>query len=130
MVKDGSRQCYQIRPDTMMPYMVRTTEEVAKGLELRRYGVPYEGIAHVLDHSPMHWHSDTQALGRISIVSSLAKESSVCFPHLVADEEHSWWLGKRIYIAVTMNCFLHFALGIQQRCRSNKNLFKILTEDL
>jgi hypothetical protein len=27
MVKDGSRQCYQIRPDTMMPYMVRTTEE-------------------------------------------------------------------------------------------------------
>jgi hypothetical protein len=31
-----------------MPYMVGTTEEVEKGLYLRRYGVPYEGIAHVL----------------------------------------------------------------------------------
>jgi hypothetical protein len=194
MVKDGSRQCYQIRPDTMMPYMVGTTEEVAKGLDLRRYGVPYEGIARVLGHSPMYWYSATQALGRISIVGSLAKEASVCFPHLVADEKHSWWLGKRIYIAVTaakgcflgvglaksastedlttaygefaqeayaikadycpetvnldgweatqaawqqlfprvviMNCFLHFVLGIQQRCRANKNLYKTLTEDL
>jgi hypothetical protein len=33
-----------------MPYMVGMTEEVEKGLYLRRYGVPYEGIAHVLGH--------------------------------------------------------------------------------
>jgi hypothetical protein len=31
---------------------------------------------------------------------------------------------------VIMNCFLHFVLGIQQRCRSNKILYKNLTEDL
>lgn len=74
MVKGGSRQCYQIRPDTMMPYMIGTTEEVEKGLYLRRYGVPYEGIANVLGHSPMYWYSATQALGRISIVGSSAKE--------------------------------------------------------
>jgi hypothetical protein len=34
-------QVYQLRPDTVMPYMVGTSEEVEKGLYLRRYGVPY-----------------------------------------------------------------------------------------
>lgn len=31
---------------------------------------------------------------------------------------------------VIMNCFLHVVLGVQQRCRSNKPLYKVLTEDL
>jgi len=30
----------KLRPDTVMPYMVGTTEEVEKGWYLRRYGVP------------------------------------------------------------------------------------------
>lgn len=57
-----NRDSYQIRPDTVMPYMVGTTEEVEKGLYLRRYGVPYEGIAHVLRHSAMYWYRATQAM--------------------------------------------------------------------
>lgn len=67
-------QAYQLRPDTVMPYMIGTTEEVEKGLYLRRYGVPYEGIAHVLGHSAMFWWRATQALGRISIVGSAVKD--------------------------------------------------------
>jgi hypothetical protein len=67
-------EAYQIRPDTVMPYMVGTTEEVEKGLYLRRYGVPYEGIAHVLGHSAMYWYRATQALGRPSIVGSTVKD--------------------------------------------------------
>jgi hypothetical protein len=37
-----------------------------------------------------------------------------------------------VYIAVTaaMRCFLHVVLGIQQRIRSNKPLYEVLTEDL
>lgn len=31
---------------------------------------------------------------------------------------------------VIMNCFLHYILGIQQRCRSNKILYRYLTEEL
>lgn len=69
----ANRQAYQIHPDTVMPFMIGTTEEVEKGLYLRRYGVPYEGIAHVLGKSPMYWYSATQALGRISIVGSTVK---------------------------------------------------------
>jgi hypothetical protein len=70
----ANRQAYQIRPDTVMPYMVGKTEEVEKGLYLRRYGVPYEGIAHVLGKSPMYWYNATQALGRSSIVGTTVKD--------------------------------------------------------
>jgi hypothetical protein len=74
IVLKRGRQTYQIRPDTVMPFMIGTTAEVEKGLYLRRYGVPYEGIAHVLGHSPMYWYNATQALSRISIVGSTVKD--------------------------------------------------------
>jgi hypothetical protein len=76
----GSRETYQIRPDTVMPYMVGSTEEVEKGLYLRRYGVPYEGIAHVLGHSAMYWYRATQAMGRASIVGSTVKDPEAIPP--------------------------------------------------
>lgn len=73
-------QAYQLRPDTVMPYMIGTTEEVEKGLYLRRYGVPYEGIAHVLGHSAMYWYQATQAVGRASIVGSTVKDPDAIPP--------------------------------------------------
>jgi len=73
-------QAYQIRPDTVMPYMIGKTEAVEKGLDLRRYGVPYEGIAHVLGHSAMYWYHATQALGRASIVGSTVKDPQAIPP--------------------------------------------------
>lgn len=76
----GTRTAYQLRPDTVMPYMVGTTEDVEKGLYLRRYGVPYEGIAHVLGHSAMFWYRATQALGRPSIVGSTVKDPDAIPP--------------------------------------------------
>jgi hypothetical protein len=69
----SNRQAYQLRPDTIMPYMIGKTEDVEKGLYLRRYGVPYEGIAHVLGHSAMYWYDACQALSRPSIVGSTVK---------------------------------------------------------
>jgi hypothetical protein len=72
-------QVYQLRPDTVMPYMVATTAEAEKGLYLRRYGVPYEAIAHVLGHAAMFWYRATQSLGRSSIVGSTLKDPSA-FP--------------------------------------------------
>jgi hypothetical protein len=75
-------QAYQLRPDSVMPYMVATTEEVEKGLYLRRYGVPYEAIAHVLGHSAMFWWRASQGLGRISIVGSAVKDPDAFPPSL------------------------------------------------
>jgi hypothetical protein len=70
---------YQIRPDFVIPYRIGTAEEVAKGLYLRRYGVPYEGIAHVLGHSAMYWYQATQSLGQASIVGTTVKDAAA-FP--------------------------------------------------
>ena len=75
-------EVYQIRPDTVMPYMIGKTEDVEKGLYLRRYGVPYEGIAHVLGHDAMYWYNATQALSRISMVGSTVKTPGVFPPQL------------------------------------------------
>lgn len=75
-------EAYQLRPDTVMPYMIGSTEAVEKGLYLRRYGVPYEGIAHVLGHSAMYWYHATQALGRASIVGSTVKNPDAFPPSL------------------------------------------------
>ena len=36
-------QAYQLQPYPIMPYMIGKTEDVEKGLYLRRYGVPYDG---------------------------------------------------------------------------------------
>ena len=79
---NSNGQAYQLRPDTVMPYMIGTTEAVEKGLYLRRYGIPYEGIAHVLGRTPMYWYQATQALGRISIVGSTVKAPGVFPPEL------------------------------------------------
>ncbi len=75
-------EVYQIRPDTVMPYMIGKTEDVEKGLYLRRYGVPYDGIAHLLGHNAMYWYHATQALSRISIVGSTVKTPGVFPPQL------------------------------------------------
>jgi hypothetical protein len=70
----ANEEAYQIRPDFVMPGMIGTTEEVEKGLYLRRYGVPYEGIAHVLGHSAMYWYNACQRLGNASIVGTTVKD--------------------------------------------------------
>jgi hypothetical protein len=69
-----NRQAYQTRPDTVLPYMVGTTEFVEKGLYLRERGVSYDGIAHVLGRSPMYWYTVTQSLSRISIIGATVKD--------------------------------------------------------
>lgn len=69
-----TRQAYQIRPASMMPYMVGTAEEIEKGLYLRERGVSYDGIAHVLGHSAMYWYKVTQSLSRISLVGATVKD--------------------------------------------------------
>lgn len=75
----ANRQAYQIRPDKMMPYMIGDAEFVEKGLYLRKQGVSYDGISHVLGRSPMYWYKATQALSRMSIVGATVKDPAA-FP--------------------------------------------------
>lgn len=42
---------YQIRPDFVLPYMAGRTDEVEKGLYLRRFGVPFDALAYAFGRS-------------------------------------------------------------------------------
>lgn len=66
-------EAYQIRPDFVMPYMSERVAVAEKGLYLRRYGVPFEGIAYVLGGSEKHWYNLCQSLGRPSLVGTTVK---------------------------------------------------------
>jgi len=77
-------EVYQLRPDFVMPYMIGKTEEVEKGLYLRRFGVPYEGIAHVMGKDPMYWYRASLALGRPSLVGTTVKAGEAIPPSAIS----------------------------------------------
>jgi hypothetical protein len=77
-------EAYQLRPDFVMPYMIGKTEEVEKGLYLRRFGVPYEAIAYVMGKDPMYWYRASLALGRPSLVGTTVKDGEAIPPSAIS----------------------------------------------
>jgi hypothetical protein len=77
------------------------TEEVEKALFLMRFHVPCWAIAEVFGHDPMYWYRLEQGLGRFSLVGTTIKRVDRLPTDLVADEQHSWLNGQRVYIATT-----------------------------
>jgi hypothetical protein len=98
----SNAEVYQLRPDFVMPYMIGKTDEVEKGLYLRRYGVPYEGLAYVFGRDAMYWYRAEQRLGKFSLVGTTVKDPQQLPVNLVADEKHSWLLGERVYLPTTV----------------------------
>jgi hypothetical protein len=98
----ASRDVYQIRPSFVMPYMTSFTDDVEKGLYLRRWNVPYEALAYVFGRDPMFWYRCSQSLGRPSIVGATVRSPERLPEHLVADEKHTWRRGERAYVATTV----------------------------
>jgi hypothetical protein len=101
-------QKFTVRPSLVFPYMLATTDEVEKGLYLRRWGVPYEALSHVFGHPPMLWYRAELALGRPSIVGTTVKAPERLPQHLVGDEKHTKMLGKKVYVptVVGAGCIL------------------------
>ena len=110
----SNEEVYQLRPDFVMPYIIGKTEDVEKGLYLRRFGVPYEGIAHVMGKDPMYWYRASLALGRTSLVGTTVKDGEAIPPQLLADEKHTWWQGEKVYVATTIadGCLLGGELSV------------------
>ena len=92
---------YQVRPDFVLPYMTGMTDDVEKALYLRQFGVPVEALAYVFGRVATYWYRLYRALGRFSIVGTTVKEPGAIPVHLIADEKHSWRLGKRVFIPTT-----------------------------
>jgi hypothetical protein len=98
-LKNGT--AYSIRPSFVMPYMTGRTAEVEGPLFLRKFGVPYWGLAYVFDRDAMYWYRLEHALGRNSIVGTTVRKAPLP-EHLLADEHHQPRDGKKNYIATTV----------------------------
>lgn len=95
-------EVYQVRPDFVMPYMIGKTDEVEKGLYLRRWGVPFEALAYVFGRDENYWYRAYQGLGRFSLVGTTVRDPDSIPVHLLADEKHSRWWGNQVYIPTTV----------------------------
>ena len=80
---------YSVRPSFVLPYMTGFVSEVEKALYLRRFDVPFYGLAYVFGHCPMYWYRLENHLGRNSLVGTTIHRDTALPPHLVADETHS-----------------------------------------
>jgi hypothetical protein len=92
---------FTIRPSCVLPYMAAWTDDVEKPLFLRRFGVPFWGLAHVFGKDPMYWYRIEVSLGRNSIVGTTVRRVAVP-PDLVADEHHQTHDGDKVYITTVV----------------------------
>jgi hypothetical protein len=100
-IKLRNGQAWSIRPSFVMPHMTGFTEEVAKALSLRKYGVPYEGLVYVFGKDENYWYRMEIQFGRKSIVGTTIKTCKIP-KDLLADEHHEKINGEKAYIATTV----------------------------
>ena len=98
-LKDKTK--YQIRPSFVLPMMVARTEDVADGLLLRKWGVPYWVLVRLFGRNVSFWYRLEISIGRNSIVGTTVKTVPVP-QHLLADEKHEKCCGEKMYIATTV----------------------------
>ncbi len=113
VLKNQSREVYQIRPSFMMPYMISETMDVEKALYLRRWGVPFDALAYVFGRDAMFWQRAYLSIGRNSIVGTTIKSPDLLPNDILADEKHSRANGKKVFIATTaaQECILGCAIA-------------------
>jgi hypothetical protein len=101
-LKNGEKgEVWSICPSFVMPYMIGYTEDVAKVLYLRKYGVPYEGLVYVFGRDENYWYRLEVQFGRLNIVATTIKTVEIPVD-LLADEHHSKLNGDKIAIATTV----------------------------
>jgi hypothetical protein len=94
-------RAFTVRPSCVLPYMVGWTDDVEKPLFLRRFGVPFWGLAHVFGRDPMYWYRIEVSLGRNSLVGTTVRRVDVP-QDLVADEHHQTHDGQKVYITTVV----------------------------
>ncbi len=99
---DTNTASYSIRPSFTMPYMTGFVDEVEKPLFLRKFDVPYWGLAHVFGRNAMYWYRMEQSIGRNSIVGTTIQTPEQLPEHIAADEKHTRNNGEKCYIATTV----------------------------
>jgi len=100
-IKLRNGQVWTVHPGFVMPHMTGYTEEVAKGLYLRKFGVPYEALTYVFGKDDNYWYRVETRFGRKNIVATTVKTAKIPV-NLLADEHHEKANGEKIYIATTV----------------------------
>jgi hypothetical protein len=85
-----------------MPYCAARTTDIEHALYLRRWGVPYDALAHVFGRSAKHYERAQLGLGRFSLVGTTIKTTENLPEHLVADEKHTRLKGEKVFVTTTV----------------------------
>ncbi len=104
---------FTLRPSFALPYMTGVVEELEHPLLLLSIGVPCWIVTRIFGRNDMFWHRQLERLGRNSLVGATIRDPARLPEHLVADEHHLDWCGKKGYVAVTAGggCLLGMALS-------------------
>ena len=102
-----------------MPFIGIPTAKLGKTAEVEKWmysyyaGMSFEAVAYVHGHSTMYWYRAFTNLGRYSLVGTTIKEPQNLPKNILADEKHTRWYGKRVYLATTVaeGCILGAALS-------------------
>ena len=100
--REGKAQVFTIAPSGVLPYMTGHTDEVEKALFLRRFGVPFWGLAYVFGRDEQYWYRLSSHIGRFEIVATTVQDPENLPAHLLADEKHIKLNGEKAYIATTV----------------------------
>ena len=106
-------EVFTLRPSFVMSYMMGSVEELEHPLLLLSLGVPCWVVTEIFGHNEMYWYRLLDRLGRNSLVGTTVRNPQRLPEHLVADEHHVDWCGKRGYVAMTAGggCTLGLALS-------------------
>jgi hypothetical protein len=102
---------YRIRPSFVLPYCRGTSDQVAHGLFLLGFGVPFWAIALVFGRYPMWWYRLYVCFSSYNLVGTTVKVPERLPTDLLADEHHIRQRGQKAY--VTTVCGAGCFLGLQ-----------------
>lgn len=92
---------YTIRPSFVMPYLTGKVSEVEKALFLRKFSVPFWGLAYIFGKDAMYWHRLEHSIGSHQLVGTTIRQAKDLPDHIGADEKHTRRQGDKVYIAST-----------------------------
>ena len=94
--------------------MTGYTDDVEKGLFLRRFGVPFWALSYVFGRNDLYWYRLASHLGRYEILQTTLRGGGCLPKHLLADEKHVRFNGQKAYIATTVavDCVLGASIGL------------------
>lgn len=127
----ATKKAYSIRPSFMFSYMRARTQDVEKALLLRRWNVPFAALTYCFGRDDMFWYRAFTSLGESSLVGTTIKKNTCIPEHLLADEKHTRWGGRKAYVATTVGggCILGASIADTASEADLKKAYGVFAEE-